>query len=116
MTRHISLSFSCLHRVQKALEFGLGRGPGERREPPDGKPAEHRLDAFPPGLLHPAGLLLLQLLDARLVVPDRLDLGAEHHRGEDGEEQRLEGEEQEEHRRRRGTVRGALLPVVTDAD
>lgn len=105
-----------LHRVQKALEFGFGGGPRERREPSDRETAEHRLDAFPPRLLYPAGLLLLQLLDASLVVPDRLHLGAEHHRGEDGEEQRFEGEEQEEHRRRRGTVRGALLPVVPDAD
>ncbi len=65
----------------------------------------------------PTTLLLLQRLDARLVVPNGAHLRAEHDHGEDGEQESFEKEEQEEnHGRGRGErVAPGAAPLVRDA-
>ena len=47
---------------------------------------EDSLEALPAVLSMPGSGLLLQLFDAGLVVPNGLDLNAEHYEGEDGEQ------------------------------
>lgn len=103
-----------LNGIQIALVVGLGRRSGKRREPSDRKPSEHCLDALPARLLDPPRLLLLELLDAGLVGPDCLHLGAEHDGGEDGKQQRLEDEEQQQHDHGGWRVCGAVLPLASD--
>lgn len=92
-------------------------GGGEGAEPCHGeRVSEHHLQVHPLGLLGPAPLLLLQLLDARLVGADGVDLRSEHDRREDEEEEALEAQEDEEDdSRRRGEVT-ALGPVCFKAE
>jgi hypothetical protein len=51
----------------------------------------------------------------RFIVPDGLELSAEHDGGEDGEEEGLEDEEDEEDDGGGGRVGRALLPVMLNA-
>lgn len=73
------------------------------------------MKAFPARLADPAGFLLLQLLDACFIVPNGLQLSAEHDGCEDGEEQRFKAQEQQENYCRRRAERRALLPLGVDA-
>lgn len=105
-----------LHGIIVVALLELRHGVREGRKPTEGEPSEHRLDAFPPRLFAPALLLLLQLLDSGLVVPNRVDLSAQHDHREDGEQETLEDEEEEQdHGRWRG-VRGTCAPLARDAE
>lgn len=105
-----------LHGIVVVALLVLGHGVRERREPPDGEAAEHSLDTFPARLLVPALLLLLQLLDARLVVPNGRDLCAQHNHREDGKQEALEHEEEQQHNGGWWGVGGTGAPLALDAE
>lgn len=98
------------------LDVHLRLDPGEGREPRqiESLEAEYGAHAAPALAAIPAlARLLLQLLDARLVVPDRLHLVGEHDAGEDGKQQPLEHQtyQQNDIQRRRCGHRVASLRV-----
>lgn len=68
-------------------------GSGERGEPGEAESlSKDRLKALPGAFFTPATSwsLFFKLLDARLVVPNGLDLDPKHDAGEDGEEKSFE--------------------------
>lgn len=77
--------------------------------------AEHHFQVHPLGLLGPPPLLLLQLLDARLIRADGMDLSPEHDGREDQKEETLEAKENEEDDGRWWREVTALCPVVLEA-
>lgn len=74
------------------------------------------MNTFPARLLTPALLLLLQLFDARLVVPDGRDLCTQHDHREDGEQEALKDEEQEQDNGGRWGVRRTGSPLTFDTN
>lgn len=91
----------------------LGHRIRERRKPSDGEASKYRLNAFPPRLLAPTRLLLLQLLYPCLVIPNGGQLGAQHDHREYRKEETLEHERhQQDHRGWRG-IRGTSVPSVS---
>lgn len=69
--------------------------------------SENRPQVHPLSFFSPSSLFLFQLLYAGFVGADGVDLGAEHHRGEDEEEEALEAQQDEEDdcgRRREGAA------------
>lgn len=67
-----------------------GREPGEREAPKDSPHAP------PWRAFLPSGHFPLQLLYARLIIPNGLQLGGKHDQGENGKQQRLEDEQDEQ--------------------
>lgn len=67
-----------------------GWKPGEREAPKDSPHAP------PWRAFLPSGHFLLQLLYARLIIPDGLQLGSKHDQGENGKQQRLEDKQDEQ--------------------
>lgn len=85
-----------LNRIQTAFDFLLQLWLAERRKPKNGKLTEHRLNCTPFGLFHPFSLLLLQLLDASLVVPNCIELCAQHNYGEDSKKKTFKSEKEQQ--------------------
>lgn len=77
--------------------------------------SEYRLHVHPFCFFSPSSLFLFQLLYARLVCADGMDLGAKHHRGEDEEEEALKAQEDEEDDSGWRGECTALCPVIFKA-
>ena len=58
----------------------------------DAEKSKNSVKALPARLANPACFFLLQLFNASLVIPNGIQLSAEHDRREYGEEQRFETE------------------------
>lgn len=103
------------HHILVGLSLPVVGG-GERAKPQYGeRVSEYRPHVHPLSFFSPSSLFLFQLLYAGLVGTDGVDLGAEHHRGEDEEEEALKAQEYEEDDccwRREGT---ALRPIIFKA-
>lgn len=78
--------------------------------------AEHHLHIHPFRLFGPSSLLLLQLLNARLIATDGVNLSPKHDSGEDQKEERFKAEEDEEDDRRWWREVTALCPVFFKAE
>lgn len=75
---------------------------GERGEPADIEPlSEHAFETLPRPATPILYILLFQVLNPRLVVPNRLNLHSKHDDGEDGEEERLKHQTNEQYYRPR---------------
>lgn len=87
-----------------------GREPGEREAAKDSPHTPPRRAFLP------SGHFLLQLLYARLIIPDGLQLGGKHDQGENGKQQRLKNEQDEQNDRdcwgtRRASCRSMRNPT-----
>lgn len=88
----------------------------EWAEPGEGKAAKHSLNAPPPWLFLPACLLLLQLLNTRLIIPDCIDLSEKHDCCEYGKKQTFEDEEEKKDDCGWRGEGGTLPPLIFDTD
>jgi len=108
-------AFRLLNREKVTMLLGVFRQSAERGEPGQGESAKDRLNALPPGLLHPTCLFLFQRFDSCLIIPDSWNLRPKHDGGEQGKQEALKQKKENKDHCGRGTVCRAVLPISVDA-
>jgi len=108
-------AFRLLNREKVTMLLGVFRQRAERGEPGQRESAKDRLNALPPGLLHPTCLFLFQRFDSCLIIPDSRNLRPKHDGGEQGKQEALKQKKENKDHCGRGTVCRAVLPISVDA-